>query len=86
MHGFLYPTHNHSFGENHLRAAWRLLVGLGFVPAMAVFIWRWNLSEPERYKQSSMVKMKVPYWLIVKRYWVSLTAISAAWFIYDFIT
>ncbi|OBZ72461.1 hypothetical protein A0H81_07873 [Grifola frondosa] len=29
---------------------------------------------------------EIPYWLIVRRYWVNLTAISITWFIYDFIT
>ena len=29
---------------------------------------------------------RIPYWLVIKRYWVGLLAISATWFIYDFIT
>ena len=33
-----------------------------------------------------MLNVKIPYWLIIKRYWVSLTGISIAWFVYDFIT
>ena len=29
---------------------------------------------------------RIPYWLVIKRYWVNLMAISLTWFIYDFIT
>ena len=74
------------FGENHLRAVWRLSLRLGVVPALAVFIWRLRMEEPTRYKKDSMVRGKVPYLLIIRRYWVNLTAISITWFIYDFIT
>ena len=74
-----------SFGENHLRAVWRLSHGLGCVPALAVFLWRLRMEEPTRYKKDSMKNVaKIPYWLIVKRYWASLAAISVTWFAYDF--
>lgn len=78
-----------SFGENHLRAVWRLSLGLGVIPAVAVFIWRLGMEEPTRYKKDSMARIsqaKIPYWLIIKRYWVQLLAISITWWIYDFIT
>ena len=75
-----------SFGENHLRAVWRISLGLGMIPAAAVFIWRLRMQEPTRYKRDSMRRVKTPYWLIFKRYWVGLTALCLAWFVYDFIT
>jgi len=74
------------FGEHHLRAVWRLSLGLGVVPALAVFIWRLSMEEPTRYKKDSMKHAKIPYWLILKRYGGSLAAISATWFLYDIIT
>jgi len=73
------------FGEDHLRAVWRLSLGLGMVPATFVFFWRLNMEEPERYKKDCMKHAKIPYSLVFKRYWVSLTAISFIWFMYDFI-
>jgi sugar phosphate permease len=74
------------FGENHLRAVWRMSLGLGFIPAMLVFIWRLKMEEPDSYKRSSMKNVKIPYRLVIRRYWPSLLAISLTWFIYDFIT
>ncbi|PBL03654.1 MFS Git1p-related glycerophosphoinositol and glycerophosphocholine permease [Armillaria gallica] len=73
------------FGENHLRAVWRLSLGLGVVPALAVFIWRLRMDESERYKKDSMKRVRIPYMLVLRRYGGSLAAISFTWFLYDFI-
>ncbi|KAH8831778.1 putative metabolite transporter [Flagelloscypha sp. PMI_526] len=73
------------FGDNHLRAVWRLSLGLGTFPAIAVFIWRLNMREPTLYRKSSMKHARTPYGLIFRRYWLSLAAISFTWFLYDFI-
>jgi MFS family permease len=73
------------FGNNHLRAVWRLSLGLGVVPAVAVFLWRLRMEESKRYKRDSMKHVRIPYGLVIKRYWRSLFGISLAWFIYDFI-
>lgn len=76
----------HRFGNNHLRAVWRLSLGLGVVPALAVLIWRLKMQNPSHYRKNSMRDTRIPYWLVIKRYWVNLLAISLTWFIYDFIT
>ncbi|KAF8071986.1 putative metabolite transporter [Lyophyllum atratum] len=73
------------FGDNHLRAVWRLSLGLGVVPALLVFVWRLNMDEPTRYKKDSMKSARIPYRLIFKRYGVRFAAISFTWFLYDFI-
>ena len=68
-----------SFGDNHLRAVWRLSLGLGVVPALAVLIWRIRMQEPERYRKDSMKHARIPYILVLKRYGGSLAAISFTW-------
>ncbi|KNZ76910.1 putative metabolite transport protein [Termitomyces sp. J132] len=73
------------FGLNHLRAVWRLSLGLGVVPALAVLLWRLNMDEPMRYKSDSMKNTRIPYKLVFKRYWRSLMAISVVWFVLDII-
>ncbi|EKM78114.1 hypothetical protein AGABI1DRAFT_86289 [Agaricus bisporus var. burnettii JB137-S8] len=73
------------FGDDHLRAVWRLSLGLGVVPALLVFIWRLNMEEPERFRKDSMKHVKIPYGLVLKKYWPSLATISFIWFLYDFI-
>lgn len=74
------------FGPNHLRAVWRLSLGLGVVPAAAVFFWRLRMQNPTRYQKDSMTRVKTPYLLIFRRYWRDFTGICIAWFIYDFVT
>ena len=76
----------HRFGNDHLRAVWRLSLGLGVIPALAVLIWRLKMQNPSHYRKNSMRDTQIPYWLVIRRYWVSLLAISLTWFIYDFIT
>lgn len=75
--------HSPSFrcGPNHLRAVWRLSLGFGTVPAIAVFCWRWSMDEPLVYKKNSMKYAKIPYMLVLRRYWVRLAAISAVWYV-----
>ena len=72
------------FGENHLRVVWRLTIGLGVVVPSTLFYFRLKFTEPKAYQQSGGKRAKIPYWLVIKRYWVKLAAISIIWFIYDF--
>ncbi len=78
------PLGLHRFGNNHLRAVWRLSLGLGVIPALAVLIWRLNMQNPSHYRKNSMRDTRIPF--SIRRYWVNLLAISLTWFIYDFIT
>ncbi|KAI9780381.1 MAG: hypothetical protein M1835_004511 [Candelina submexicana] len=70
--------------EKHLRAVWRISLGLGVIPPLSLFYLRLKLAEPEQYNRESMKNAKVPYILIVKYYWWRLLIVSAIWFIYDF--
>ena len=64
---------------------WRLSLGLGVVPALAVFIWRLNMEEPARFRRDSMKHARIPYLLILRRYGVRLAAISATWYLLRYI-
>ncbi|KAM6504461.1 Major facilitator superfamily domain containing protein [Amanita muscaria] len=74
------------FGPDHLRAVWRLSLGLGAVPALLVLLWRLNMEEPVRFRKDSMKRTPIPYFLVFKKYGLSMSALAIAWFIYDFIT
>lgn len=60
---------------------WRLSLGLGVVPALAVFIWRLNMEEPARFRKDTMKNARIPYLLILRRYGVRLAAISLTWYL-----
>jgi hypothetical protein len=88
------------FTEHHLRAVWRIALGLGVIPPLSLFYLRLKLEEPEEYNRERMHKF--PIWLIMKFYWKRLvrfssgpiiipagltdmqTVVSLIWFIYDF--
>lgn len=73
-------------GEEHNRLIWRLLVGLGVVPCLIVLPFRLIMEQSKTFQKGAIKYNKIPYGLIIKRYWFQLTAISLAWFIYDFIS
>ncbi|PGH11044.1 hypothetical protein AJ79_05086 [Helicocarpus griseus UAMH5409] len=70
------------FTENHLRAAWRVMLGLGVIPPLSLFYLRLKLEEPEEFNRERM--HKYPVWLIIKFYWRRLSVVSLIWFIYNF--
>ncbi|KAG0163967.1 hypothetical protein DFQ28_011009 [Apophysomyces sp. BC1034] len=70
--------------KDNLEPVWRLSLGLGIIPPLSVLYFRLKMADSKHYK-SSAIKTKVPYWLIVKRYWFRILLASGLWFIYDFI-
>ncbi|KAI4851643.1 MFS phospholipid transporter Git1 [Aureobasidium sp. EXF-8845] len=71
-------------GDDHLRAAWRIMLGIGVIPPLSLFYMRYKLQEPEAYKRNTMAKCKTPWMLILKKYWFRLLIVSTIWFIYDY--
>ena len=69
-------------GENHLRAAWRICLGLAVIPPLSLLYLRIKLKEPESFSRSKM--NSYPWWLIVRFYGFRLCIVSLIWFIYDF--
>lgn len=63
------------FTENHLRAAWRMALGLGVIPPLSLFYLRLKLQEPEEFKRETMKDTKTPWWLVIK--WVPPTIFPA---------
>lgn len=74
------------FGMDHLRAVWRGALLFGAIPPLLLIFARMFMDEPEAYKKNAMKHVKIPYRLIIKRYWRKLAAVSFCWFIYDWIT
>ncbi|KAI5296117.1 hypothetical protein KEM52_005578 [Ascosphaera acerosa] len=68
--------------ENHLRLAWRIMLGLGVIPPLSLLYLRFKLNEPEEFNKERL--HKYPLWLIIKLYWWRLLCVSFVWFVYDF--
>ncbi|RDW67078.1 hypothetical protein BP5796_09827 [Coleophoma crateriformis] len=70
--------------ENHLRAAWRICLGIAAVLPIFLLIARTKIQEPEEYNRAKMAKY--PYGLILRYYWFRLLTVCVIWFIYDMLT
>lgn len=73
------------FTPKHLTAVWRLTLGLGVFPPIALFFMRRKMNMSEAFEKHSMKSVKnFPWWLVIKFYWFRLSIVSLIWFIYDF--
>ncbi|KAF9012099.1 MFS Git1p-like glycerophosphoinositol permease [Hymenopellis radicata] len=72
-------------GENHLPTVWRVCFGIGVILPLTVFYFRLRMLSSKLYRKGA-IKHRVPYTLIIKRYWKTLIGTCGAWFLYDFIT
>ncbi|KAI5956233.1 GIT3 [Candida jiufengensis] len=75
------------FTERHLRALWRLTIGLGVIPPLSLFFIRMKMKNSKTFDKLNMKSVRYrdyPWWLIIKFYWFRLTIVSLIWFIYDF--
>ncbi|KAG5417826.1 hypothetical protein I9W82_005462 [Candida metapsilosis] len=72
---------------NHLRALWRISIGLGTIPPLILFFIRLKMSNSTNFTKLNMKRVTYkdyPLWLIFKFYWFRLFIVSLIWFIYDF--
>jgi len=72
-------------GEDHLPTVWRTAFGIGILLPTTVFYFRLRMLSSKLFRKSA-IKKRVPYWLVLKRYWKALIGTCGAWFIYDFVT
>ncbi|KAI9490886.1 major facilitator superfamily domain-containing protein [Zychaea mexicana] len=71
--------------KDNLEPVWRLALGLGIVPPLSVLYFRLRMADSKRYQQGALQK-KVPYWLIMKKYWRRMLLTSGLWFAYDVVS
>ncbi|KAI0756683.1 MFS Git1p-like glycerophosphoinositol permease [Daedaleopsis nitida] len=72
-------------GENHLSTVWRVCFGIGILLPLTVFYFRMRMLTTQLFRKGA-IKRRVPYWLVLKRYWKTLIGTCGAWFLYDFVT
>lgn len=65
---------------------WRISLALGLIPPLSIFWFRYKMAVSTAYRKSAAKKQRIPYWLIIKRYWRPLLGCSAGWFLYNYIS
>ena len=63
---------------------WRVSFGLGIILPITLFFFRIRMIESTQYRKHA-IKKRMPYGLIIKRYWKPMLGTSLAWFMYDFV-
>ena len=64
-------------GDNHLRAAWRICLGLAVIPPLSLLYLRIKLKEPESFSRNKM--NSYPWWLVLRFYGFRLCIVSLIW-------
>lgn len=72
-------------GEAELsNGVWRVSFGIGLILPVALLFFRLRMLDSEQYAKHAM-RDRIPYVLVLKRYWKSIIGTSMAWFMYDFV-
>jgi MFS family permease len=70
-------------GPDNLTPVWRITLGIGAIPPISLFFLRLYYQEGKTFQKTRFKKVTVPYWTIIKFYWLRLAVVSLIWFIYD---
>ena len=70
-----------AYNEKVSSGIWRVCFGLGIVLPLTLFFFRIRMIDSTQFRKHAM-KKKIPYLLVLKRYWKPMLGTSLAWFMY----
>ena len=73
-----------AYGQDLNNGVWRVSFGIGLILPVALLFFRLRMLDSEQYAKHAM-RDRIPYLLVLKRYWKSIIGTSMAWFMYDFV-
>jgi hypothetical protein len=74
----------HAIWKDNLNGIWRTLFGIGVFIPVSIFYFRWKLDHAKSFKKNA-IKKRVPYLLIMKKYWKPFAGTVGMWFLMDMI-
>jgi fructose-specific phosphotransferase system IIC component len=70
---------------NDLKTAYHAMYSISvFLPLLVIFV-RWRMQDGRLFEKSNFKARKIPWTLLVRRYWRRILGTSAAFFLYDFV-
>jgi fructose-specific phosphotransferase system IIC component len=70
---------------NDLKTAYHAMYSISiFLPLLVIFV-RWRMQDGELFEKSNFKARKIPWTLLVRKYWRRMLGTSAAFFLYDFV-
>lgn len=73
-----------AYGQELNNGVWRVSFGIGLVIPVALLFFRLRMLDSEQYAKHA-IQDRIPYVLVLKRYWKAIIGTSMAWFMYDFV-
>lgn len=70
--------------KDNYNGTWRTLFAIGAFIPLSIFYFRWRLDHSQSYKENA-IKKKVPYVLVMKKYWKPFAGTAGMWFLMDMI-
>ncbi|KAJ6160312.1 hypothetical protein N7470_003708 [Penicillium chermesinum] len=64
----------------HYEAVWRVSLAMGAIAPLSIFWFRYRMVVSTAYQKSSMRKQRIPYLLVLKKYWRPLLGSCGSWF------
>ncbi|KAF2160230.1 hypothetical protein M409DRAFT_70582 [Zasmidium cellare ATCC 36951] len=71
-------------GEN-LKVAYHAIYAISTILPLLVVLARWRMQNGKLFNQSNFQKRKIPWTLIVRKYWLRMLGTSTVFFLYDFV-
>jgi MFS family permease len=70
---------------NNLTVTYHAMYSISIFLPMTVVLVRWRMQDGRLFQRSNFKKRKVPWLLIIRRYWLRILGTSSAFFLYDFV-
>lgn len=73
-------------GSNeNLTVAYHAIYAISTILPLLVVLARWRMQNGKLFNRSNFQKRKIPWTLIIRKYWLQLLGTSSAFFLYDFV-
>ncbi|KAJ5205081.1 uncharacterized protein N7498_005960 [Penicillium cinerascens] len=70
----------------HYEAVWWASLAIGAIASLSICWFRYRMVVSSAYQKSSMKKQRIPYYLVIKKYWRPLLGVCGSWFISLWVT
>lgn len=71
--------------ENGLKIAFHAMYGVSIFLPLLVILARWRMQDGRLFQRSNFRKRRIPWTLLLKKYWLRILGTSACFFLYDFV-
>ena len=71
--------------SNNLATAYHAMYSISIFLPLLVVIVRWKMQDGRLFQHSNFRTRRIPWVLLLKRYWLRILGTSSAFFLYDFV-